>query len=68
MLGIILLFGGGWAFFFRQAIAKAWREWFWAPMHPMTLAIFRAVVFLELFISADPRISLEFAALPKALQ
>lgn len=68
MLGIILLFGGGWAFFFRQAIAKAWREWFWAPMHPMTLAIFRAVVFLELFISADPRVSLEFAGLPKALQ
>lgn len=68
MLAVLLLIGGGWAFFFREKIKAAWREWFYAAMHPMTLAIFRAVIFLELFISANPRISVEYASLPKTLQ
>lgn len=68
MLAVLLLIGGGWAFLYREKIKAAWREWFYAPMHPMTLAIFRAVIFLELFISANPRISMEYASLPKTLQ
>lgn len=68
LFGVIALVAGVAGFTYRERLRAAWREWFWAPMHPMSLAIFRAVLFVELFVTANPRITLEYAMMPKALQ
>lgn len=55
------------AYKYRAQLAKAVREFFLSEGSPLNLAIFRVVLFIVLFVTADREVLLNYAGLPTTL-